>query len=59
MDEQVVKQQFRRWFTRFRSGTPNEREKAHLLIGGVLYVILSLVSLASLDWRSRASSRSR
>jgi len=55
MDEQVVKQQFQRWFTRFRSGTPNEREKAQLLVGGVLYVILSVIALASLDWKALKS----
>ena len=52
MDEQQVKEQFQRWFRRFRSGKPNEREKAQLLIGGAFYIILNLIALISLDWKA-------
>ncbi len=52
MDEQVVREKFRRWFREFRSDRPDQREKAQLLVGGAAYVILSIIALASLDWKT-------
>jgi predicted nucleic acid-binding Zn-ribbon protein len=55
MDEQAVKQQLQRWFKRFRSGKPDEKEKVQLLIGGALYIILQIIALASLEWKKLGS----
>lgn len=52
MDEQAVKEKFRRWFKGFRSHKPDQREKLQLLVGGAAYIILSLIALASLDWKT-------
>jgi predicted nucleic acid-binding Zn-ribbon protein len=50
MDEQAVAQRFQRWFRWLRSSTPDRREQLQLLIGGVFYIILNLVALATLEW---------
>ena len=55
MDEQAVKEKFQRWFRRFRSGRPDEREKLQLLVGGVLYIVLQIIALASLEWKELGS----
>ncbi len=50
MDEQQVKAKFRQWFMRLRSRKPDQQERVQLVIGGALYIILSIIALIELEW---------
>jgi len=46
----MVKERIRRWFQELRSGKPDRKEQVQLLVGGVFYIVLSVIALVGLEW---------
>jgi predicted nucleic acid-binding Zn-ribbon protein len=52
VDEQQVKEKLQGWFKQFRAGKPDQREQLQLVLGGALYIVLSIIALVGLEWKA-------